>query len=443
MYRSRLQALAADLSETHVPTWSGRVTGTRGLAIFVEGLGARASVGARLSIEREGRAPIEAEIVAAGKTVADCLLFGDAEGIRPGARATLIEDGASIRPCTGWLGRIVDGLGQPVDGRGALPLGLDRRRIRGTPPPAAARARLGAKIETGIAALDIFAPLKSGQRLGLFAGSGVGKSVLMAMLARFTECDVAVIGLVGERGREVKEFIETELGQEGLAKSVIVVATSDAPALMRRQAAFATLAIAEHFREQGKHVLCLMDSVTRFAMACREIGLAGGEPPTTKGYTPSVFAELPRLLERAGPGLQGEGAITGLFTVLVDGDDHDEPIADAVRGILDGHVVLSRKIAERGRYPAVDVLKSVSRTLPEAHDERQNLLLAAARRELSTFGDMAEMIRLGAYKAGANADVDRAIRCAPAIEALMTQGKDERRAASADFDALDAIVGAA
>jgi flagellum-specific ATP synthase len=440
MYRSRLAALAADLAETHVPTWSGRVAGTRGLTIFVEGLGTHAAVGARLCIERDALPPIEVEIVAAGKAQAECLPFGEADGVRPGARATLIEDRASIRPSIGWLGRVVDGLGQPVDGKGALPLGLDRRPIRSLPPPAAARERLGGKIETGVAAIDIFTPLKTGQRLGLFSGSGVGKSVLMAMLARFTACDVAVIGLIGERGREVKEFIEAELGADGLAKSVVVVATSDAPALMRRQAALTTLTIAEHFRDEGKNVLCLMDSVTRFAMACREIGLAGGEPPTTKGYTPSVFAQLPKLLERAGPGLVGGGAITGLFTVLVDGDDHDEPIADAVRGILDGHVVLSRKIAEHGRYPAIDVLKSVSRTLPEAHDARQNALMTAARRELSTYADMAEMIRLGAYKPGANADVDRAIACAPAIEALITQAKDDRRSSAAGFDALEAIV---
>lgn len=442
MHRRPLAALASDLAETRVPAWHGRIAATRGMTILVEGLGTRAAVGGRLRVERAGMTPLDIEIVAAGKTGAECLPFGDAEGLRPGARAWLIEDRATLRPDAGWLGRVVDGIGQPLDGKGRLPAGLDRRPLRTPPPPAHGRARLGGKIETGIAAIDIFTPLKSGQRLGLFSGSGVGKSVLMSMLARFAACDVAVIGLIGERGREVKEFIEADLGPDGLAKSVVVVATSDAPALMRRQAALATLTIAEFFRDQGKQVLCLMDSVTRFAMACREIGLAAGEPPTTRGYTPSVFAALPQLLERAGPGLQGSGSITGLFTVLVDGDDHDEPIADAVRGILDGHVVLSRRIAERGRYPAVDVLKSVSRTLPDAHDARQNALLQAARRELSTYDDMAEMIRLGAYKAGANAEVDRAIRCAPAIEALITQTKDDRRSSAADFDAIESITGA-
>jgi flagellum-specific ATP synthase len=308
------------------------------------------------------------------------------------------------------------------------------------PPPAALRARIGAKIETGVRALDIFAPLCRGQRLGLFAGSGVGKSVLLSMLARWTQCDVAVIGLIGERGREVQEFVEDDLGADGLARSVVVAATSDEPALMRRQAAWTTLAVAEHFRDAGLDVLCLMDSVTRFAMAQREIGLAGGEPPATKGYTPTVFAELPRLLERAGPGLPGQGSITGLFTVLVDGGDHDEPVADAVRGILDGHVVISRKIAERGRYPAIDVLKSVSRTLPRAHSEAENALLARARALLSTYGDMEELVRLGAYKEGTRPEIDEAIRLAPQVEGLLRQGKEDRGGAAESFWALAALL---
>jgi flagellum-specific ATP synthase len=251
---------------------------------------------------------------------------------------------------------------------------------------------------------------------------------------------VAVIGLIGERGREVQEFVEDDLGPEGLARSVVVLATSDEPALLRRQAAWTTLAVAEHFRARGLRVLCMMDSVTRFAMAQREIGLASGEPPATKGYTPTVFAELPRLLERAGPGLPGEGSITGLFTVLVDGDDHNEPVADAVRGILDGHVVMSRRIADRGRYPAIDVLKSISRTLPAAHTDEENALRNEARRALSTYGDMEELIRLGAYKEGTRAEVDRALRVAPAIEELLKQGKSDPGGREASFAALAAIL---
>jgi flagellum-specific ATP synthase len=337
---------------------------------------------------------------------------------------------------------MIDGLGRPVDGIGPLPNGADPQPIKASPPAASTRSRVAERIETGVRTLDLFVPLCRGQRLGLFAGSGVGKSVLLSMLARWTQCDVAVIGLIGERGREVQEFIEDDLGPEGMARSVVVVATSDEPALMRRQAAWTTLAVAEHFRDQGLNVLCLMDSVTRFAMAQREIGLASGEPPATKGYTPTVFAELPRLLERAGPGAPGSGMITGLFTVLVDGDDHNEPVADAVRGILDGHVVMRRAIAERGRYPAIDILKSVSRTLPHCMNDSQNATRLAARKLLSTYSDMEEMVRLGAYKAGSSAEVDRAVALAPQIEMLLNQGKNDQGNGDASFAALAEIVGA-
>jgi len=418
----------------------GRVIAVRGALIEVAGLAGAAQIGSRVRIA-DGAA-LEAEVVGLDRDIAHCLPFSDPQGLTSGSCAELIEGQFSLRPSTGWLGRVIDGLGRPVDGKGRLPLGADPRPIRSSPPAAAMRARVGAKVETGIRALDIFAPLCSGQRLGLFAGSGVGKSVLLSMLARWAECDVAVIGLIGERGREVQEFIEDDLGPEGLARSVVVAATSDEPALMRRQAAWTTLSVAEHFRDQGLDVLCLMDSVTRFAMAQREIGLASGEPPATKGYTPTVFAELPRLLERAGPGLPGQGSITGLFTVLVDGDDHNEPIADAVRGILDGHIVMTRRIAERGRYPAIDVLKSVSRTLPRAHSEAENALRMAARRVLADYGDMEEMIRLGAYKEGTRADIDRAIALAPQIETLLTQSKDMPGTAGGAFNALAAILAA-
>lgn len=419
----------------------GKVVAVRGALIEVEGLAGAAQIGSRIRIAGRG-GMVEAEVTGLDAGVAQCLPFSDLEGLSSGTQAWLEAGQFSVRPCNAWLGRMVDGLGRPVDGKGSLALGADTRPIKAAPPLAAHRARVGARIETGICALDVFAPLCRGQRLGLFAGSGVGKSVLLSMLARWTECDVAVIGLIGERGREVQEFVEDDLGPEGLARSVVVVATSDEPALMRRQAAWTTLAIAEHFRDQGLNVLCLMDSVTRFAMAQREIGLANGEPPATKGYTPTVFAELPRLLERAGPGLPGQGSITGLFTVLVEGDDHNEPVADAVRGILDGHVVITRRIAERGRYPAIDVLKSVSRTLPHCHTAEQNGTRLAARRILSTYGDMEEMARLGAYKAGSSEEVDEAIRLAPAIEALLKQGKGDRGNAADTFASLTAMLDA-
>ncbi|MDB5671958.1 MAG: fliI [Alphaproteobacteria bacterium] len=418
----------------------GRVVAVRGALLEVEGLAGAAQIGSRVQV-RTADDIVDAEVTGLDRGVAHCLPFSDPKGVTSGSRADLVSGQLSLRPCNAWLGRMVDGLGRPVDGKGQLLQGAEARPVKASPPLAALRARVGRKIETGVRALDLFAPLCVGQRLGLFAGSGVGKSVLLSMLARWTECDVAVIGLIGERGREVQEFVEDDLGPEGLARSVVVVATSDEPALMRRQAAWTTLAVAEHFRSQGLHVLCLMDSVTRFAMAQREIGLASGEPPATKGYTPTVFAELPRLLERAGPGLAGEGSITGLFTVLVDGDDHNEPIADAVRGILDGHIVITRRIADRGRYPAIDLLKSVSRTLPRAHSEEENALRVEARGLLSTYGDMEEMVRLGAYKEGSREDVDRAIALAPRIENLLKQGKGDRGHAGPSFAALAEILG--
>ncbi|MEX2009311.1 MAG: FliI/YscN family ATPase, partial [Dongiaceae bacterium] len=269
--------------------------------------------------------------------------------------------------------------------------------------------------------------------------SGVGKSVLLSMLARYTASDVNVIGLIGERGREVQEFIADDLGAEGLARSIVVVATSDESPLMRRQAAFLTLALAEFFRDEGEDVLCLMDSLTRFAMALREIGLSAGEPPASKGYTPSVFAELPKLLERAGPG-RDRGTITGLFTVLVEGDDHNEPIADAVRGIIDGHIVLDRAIAERGRYPAVNVLRSVSRTLPGCNSDAENALLRRARSLLAAYEDMAEMIRLGAYRRGSDPVIDEAIAHYPALEAFLAQDRMERADLATGYTRLAEIV---
>ena len=296
--------------------------------------------------------------------------------------------------------------------------------------------------------MDVFTTCCRGQRLGVFAGSGVGKSVLLSMLAREATCDAVVVGLIGERGREVREFIEETLGEAGLQRAIVVVATSDEPALKRRQAAYLTLAIAEFLRDQDLEVLCMMDSVTRFAMAQREIGLAAGEPPTTKGYTPTVFTELPKLLERAGPGpIRPDGTtagpITGIFTVLVDGDDHNEPIADAVRGILDGHIVMERAIAERGRFPAVNVLKSISRTMPGCQTLPERAVVRQAREALSAYANMEELIRIGAYRAGSDTTIDRAIKLNPALEAFLSQDKDEASTLDQAFEALADILATA
>jgi flagellum-specific ATP synthase len=292
-----------------------------------------------------------------------------------------------------------------------------------------------------VRALNTFTTCCRGQRMGIFAGSGVGKSVLLSMLARNVKADVSVIGLIGERGREVQEFLQDDLGPEGLARSVVIVATSDEPALMRRQAAYLTLSIAEFFRDIDKDVLVLMDSVTRFAIAQREIGLSAGEPPTAKGYTPTVFTELPRLLERAGPGT-GAGTITGLFTVLVEGGDHNEPVSDAVRAILDGHIVMERQIAERGRYPAINVLKSVSRTMPKAADQAYLPVVVQARQVMATYADMEELIRLGAYRPGSSVEVDEAIRLHGPLEEFLAQAKDESTGLGQGYQRLEQILSA-
>jgi flagellum-specific ATP synthase len=290
-----------------------------------------------------------------------------------------------------------------------------------------------------VRALDLFTPCCDGQRMGIFAGSGVGKSTLLSMITAGTEAEVLVIGLIGERGRELHDFLEHTLGAAGRARSVVVVATSDQPPMLRRRAAYLTLTIAEFLRDQGLKVLCLMDSVTRFAMALREIYLAAGEVPTSRGYPPGVFAELPRLLERAGPG-DSAGSITGLFTVLVEGDDANEPVSDTVRGILDGHIVLDRAVAERGRFPAVDVLRSISRTAPGCYGREERALVREARRLMRLHADMAELIRLGAYKAGGDAALDRAIAVHPALERLLEQEADERSTGEQAFAGIAAAL---
>src|SRR6188508_397671 len=420
-----MKALAEQIAELDEVEIYGRVVGVRGLMVEVAGPIHAMSVGARVIIETGANRFIPCEVV--GFTGANALLmpFAALEGVRRGCRAVVTSAQAGVRPSSGWLGRVVNAMGEPIDGKGPLPPGPSPCPFRNPPPPAHARQRVGAPLDLGVRALNTFLTCCRGQRMGVFAGSGVGKSVLLSMLARNVAADVSVIGLVGERGREVQEFIQDDLGPSGLARSVVVVSTSDEPALMRRQAAYLTLAIAEYFRDEHMDVLVLMDSVTRFAMAQREIGLSAGEPPTSKGYTPTVFTELPRLLERAGPGIEGQGTITGLFTVLVDGDDHNEPVADAVRGILDGHIVMERAIAERGRFPAINVLKSISRTMPGCQTPPERQVVTMARQALSAYANMEELIRIGAYRAGSDPQIDRAILLNPALEEFLRQDKDE------------------
>ena len=420
-----MKALAEQIGDIDGVNIYGRVVGVRGLMVEIAGPIHAMSVGARIVIETGGNRFIPAEVIGFSGSNAVVMPFGGLDGVRRGCRAVIATAASQVRPSPAWLGRVINAMGEPIDGKGPLVQGPSPMPYRNSPPPAHSRKRVGAPLDLGVRALNTFLTCCRGQRLGIFAGSGVGKSVLLSMLARNVDADITVIGLIGERGREVQEFLQEDLGDEGLARSVVVVATSDEPALMRRQAAYLTLAIAEYFRDEDKDVLCLMDSVTRFAMAQREIGLSAGEPPTAKGYTPTVFTELPKLLERAGPGT-GTGTITGIFTVLVDGDDHNEPIADAVRGILDGHVVMQRSIAERGRFPAINILKSVSRTMPRSADPAYLPVIMRGRQVMATYADMEELIRLGAYRAGSSPEVDEAIRLHEPLEAFLRQAKDEK-----------------
>ncbi len=418
----------------------GRVSSIQGLMVEVDGIDNVVSIGGRVYLENNKGIEIPCEVVGFRNGKAQLMSFGKVEGVSLGAKAFVSNEEPAIYPCDAWLGRIVNAFGEAIDDNGLLQMGNKPFPFHASPPPAHLRQRLGGKIDLGVRALNTFLTMTSGQRMGIFAGSGVGKSILMSMLARYTDSDVSVIGLVGERGREVQEFVQDDLGEEGLKKSIVVVATSDQPPLMRRQAAYTTLAIAEYFRSQGKNVLCMMDSVTRFAMAQREIGLSAGEPPTSKGYPPTTFTELAKLLERAGPGKVGEGNITGLFSVLVEGDDHNEPISDAVRGIIDGHIVMDRTIADRGRYPAINILRSVSRSMPRCNTAEETALIRRARELISIYEDMAELIRLGAYRKGSDPKVDNAIRLYDKFETFLNQDMREYSTLEQGYAELEAIL---
>src|SRR5215213_3476914 len=369
------------------------------------------------------------DVVGVDAAVGDLLLLATTTGL----------DGVPAEGVGGdLLGRVLDGLGVPMDG--GQPLRGVRTSVEGVPPNALARQRVEAPLTLGVRALDTLVPAGRGQRFGIFAGSGVGKSSLLSMIARGTSASVSVLALVGERGREVREFLENDLGDAGLARSVVVVATSDAPPVVRLRAAFVATRIAEWFRDQGQDVLLMMDSLTRVAMAQREIGLSGGEPPATRGYPPSTFALLPRLLERAGPG--EHGTITGIYTVLVDGDDHNEPIADAARSILDGHVTLDRRLATSGHFPSIDVLASVSRVVGFVTTPEQRRQANLLRRVLAAHRDTKDLIEVGAYVAGSNPDVDAAVALWPAITSFLRQPVDEIVDARAAWEQLAALTGA-
>ena len=432
-----IENILHEVNKLEEEAYFGKVTGVQGLFIEVSGIRTRLSIGDRCHVTSTNGKIIPCELVSFKEDKLLLMPYASLEGIGLGCRVDVENAKPVIYPHPSWLGRIINAFGEAIDGKGPLIKGDKPYFIKSSPPPAQFRDRVKGKVDLGVKAVNTFLTICKGQRMGIFAGSGVGKSTLMSMMARHTSSDVSVIGLIGERGREAKEFVEDVLGAEGLEKSVLVLATSDESPLMRRQAAYVAMAVAEYFRDQNKDVLCMMDSITRFAMAQREISLSVGEPPASKGYTPSVFAELPRLLERAG---SGNGTITGLFTVLVDGDDHNEPVADAVRSILDGHIVLDRAIAERNRYPAINILRSISRTMPDCDTKEEYALVAKARKYISAYEDMAELIRLGAYKKGSNREVDEAIFYYPKIEAFLSQGKQERFTLPECYQQLEQIL---
>jgi flagellum-specific ATP synthase len=414
------------------PQVTGAVVGAMGLTLTAEGV--VAAVGDLVEVG-DG---LLAEVVAVSRDRLTCMPLGEISGVHAGAPVRATGMPLQVPVGEALLGRVLDGLGRPVDGLGPLGGGVDWVDLASETPHALSRRRVEEPLPVGVRALDTLVPVGKGQRLGIFAGSGVGKSTLLAQITRGTEADVRVIGLIGERGREVKEFLEENLGPEGMARTVVVVATSDEPPLVRLKAAFVATRIAEGFRDQGRDVLLLMDSITRTAMAQREVGLSAGEPPATRGYPPSVFAMMPRLLEKAGPG--AVGSITGLYTVLVEGDDHNEPIADTARSILDGHVVLTRKLATAGHFPAVDVLESISRVAGAVTSPARMAEAREMRRLMGALRDVKELVEIGAYQAGSDPLVDRARMLSPAIDAFLRQALEDTTSPDDAWSMLHRLV---
>ncbi len=410
-----LQKRLDGAKQAAAPYATGRVRSVVGMSVMVEGV--EAAIGDAVTLARPS-GELVAEVVAIDEDGLLCLALGDLNGIRAGATVELAPGRLTVPVGDALRGRVLDALGRPIDGGPSLK-GLPRVATSGNPPHPLRRAMVDSQLPLGVRVLDTLLPCGRGQRLGIFAGSGVGKSSLLSMIARGTEADVSVIALVGERGREVREMIEHDLGKEGMARSIVIVATSDEPALMRLQAAQTATRIAEWFRDKGRHVVLMMDSLTRFCMAQREVGLSAGEPPATRGYPPSVFALMPRLLERAGAG--ESGSITGLYTVLVEGDDMNDPIADTARSILDGHIVLSRKLATSGHFPSIDVLESISRVAPRVMTAEQIAQAAELRRLMAAYRDAKDLIEIGAYVKGSNPVVDRAVQLRAAIDHFLRQ----------------------
>lgn len=434
-----LEDLKSRIGKADITRVNGKVEQVVGLVI--ESSGPSASVGEACWITpADGKgSPVLAEVVGFRQHRVLLMPLGEMRGLGPGSEVVKTGGPFKISVGNGLLGRVIDAMGVPVDGKGPLGLLKESYPIHQEPPKAMERRRINSPVVTGVRAIDGLLTIGEGQRLGIFSGSGVGKSTLLGMVARDTEADINVIALVGERGREVRDFLERDLGEKGLARSVVVVATSDQSSLIRIQAALVATSVAEYFRDQGQRVMLMMDSVTRFAMAQREVGLAIGEPPTTKGYTPSVFALLPKLLERAGT-TGHQGSITGLYTILVEADDMNEPVADSCRAILDGHVVLSRELASQNHYPAIDVLNSVSRLMRDIVGPDHLKAAANMRSVLATYKSVEDLISIGAYVKGSNPTVDKAIQRLDAVKTFLIQSREEDAKWSETTDRLKAFL---
>ncbi len=435
--RGRIGALAARLASVAPPPVEGRLTRMVGLTL--EAVGVQAAIGDRCEVRSVHGAVVDTEVVGFAGERLYMMAVGDLHGIEPAARVVPVRRAGTVAVGPELLGRIVDGAGRPLDGLPA-PVCSARALLAGRAINPLQRQPIHETLDVGVRAINSLLTVGRGQRIGLFAGSGVGKSVLLGMMARYTTADVIVVGLIGERGREVKEFVERILGPADRARAVVVAAPAGSPPLMRLQGAWLATAIAEHFRERGQSVLLLMDSLTRFAQAQREIGLAIGEAPATKGYPPSVFARLPQLVERAGNGAQGGGSITGFYTVLTESDDQQDPIADAARAILDGHIVLSRRLAEAGHFPAIDVEASVSRVMQEIVADRQLRAARRLRQILSVYNQARDLVTFGAWKPGANPELDNAVALWPAIERFLQQDLHERADMASSIAGLEAAL---
>ena len=416
---------------------SGKVAAATPSGFEVRGLSGELKLGALVEIENGGR-PLLAEVIRLSRELAVVKPIGGEAAVALGSAAHAAGD-MTLCPHGSWKGRLINALGQPADGGPALARGDHPVQLRAASPEAMRRAAVTKPVATGVRAIDVFTPLCLGQRIGVFAGSGVGKSTLLSMMARAQGFDTIVVALVGERGREVREFVEHTLG-EFAKRAVIVVSTGDESPMMRRLAPLTAMAIAEYFRDNDNTVLLIMDSVTRYAHACRDVALAAGEPPVARGFPPSVFSELPQLLERAGPGLSGSGSITGIFAVLVDGDDHNDPVADAIRGTLDGHIVLDRAIAESGRYPAIDVLKSISRLAQRAWSPEQRNAVSEMKKMVERFEESRDLRAIGGYQQGADPELDRAVTLVPKLYRSLSQSLESPPARDPFRDIAEALA---